>query len=68
MNMELVANANGLGVLYSSFITRGADSAKMKEKFGVPKGKKVYMAMLVGYRGVQFQRIAPRKKADVIWR
>jgi len=67
MNMELVANANRLGVLYSSFITRGADSAKTKLLFGVPKGKKVYMAMLVGYQSVQFMRSAPRKKADVMW-
>jgi nitroreductase/NAD-dependent dihydropyrimidine dehydrogenase PreA subunit len=68
MNMELVANANGLGVLYSSFITSGVNSSKMKEIFGVPKGKKVYMVMLVGYPNIQFKRSAPRKKADVIWR
>ena len=68
MNMELVANANGLGVLYSSFITRGADNAKTKKLYAVPKGKKVYMAMLVGYPSIQFKRSAPRKKADVIWR
>jgi hypothetical protein len=67
MNMELVACANGLGVLDSSFITMGADSDKTKKAVGVPASKKVFMTMLAGYPSIQFKRSAPRKKADVIW-
>jgi nitroreductase len=66
-NMELVACASGLGVFYSSFITRGADTDKVKKLMGVPSGKKVFMAFVAGYPDVRYKRTAPRKKANIIW-
>jgi nitroreductase len=66
-NMELVACSHGLGVFYSSFITRGADTGTIKETLGVPAGKKVFMAFVVGYPDVRYKRTAPRKKANIIW-
>jgi nitroreductase len=66
-NMELVACANGLGVLYSGFITRGAENEKTKQTIGVPAGKDILTALAVGYPDVQFKRSAPRKKADAVW-
>jgi nitroreductase/NAD-dependent dihydropyrimidine dehydrogenase PreA subunit len=66
-NMEITACANGLGVFYSSFITRGADTDKVKKAVGVPDGKKVFMAFVTGYPDVQYKRTAPRKKANIVW-
>lgn len=66
-NMELVACANGLGVLYSGFITRSAENEKTKKMMGVPAGKTILTALVVGYPDVKYKRSAPRKKADIIW-
>ena len=67
-NMELVACANGLGVLYSGFITSGTASEKVKDAMGIPSKKKVLVSFLVGYPDVRYQRTVPRKKADIVWR
>jgi nitroreductase/NAD-dependent dihydropyrimidine dehydrogenase PreA subunit len=66
-NMELVACANGLGVLYSGFIAWGSKDEKTKIKIGVPAEKEVLLALVIGYPDVQYKRSAPRKKADIIW-
>jgi len=66
-NMELVACANKLGVLYSGFITRGATGEKIKTAVGIPEDKEVLIALLIGYPDVKYQRTAPRKKADIVW-
>jgi nitroreductase len=66
-NMEIVACANGLGVFYSSFITRGANADKVKKAMAVPDGKKVFMAFVTGYPDVRYERTAPRKKANIVW-
>lgn len=65
-NMEFVAEANGLGVLYSGFFTMAANvSMKIKKALRIPKGKKVAMTLVLGYPNVEFFRSAPRKKLDV---
>ncbi len=66
-NMELVACANGLGVLYSGFIVRGAGNENIKNTLGVPADKEILVALVIGYPDVQYRRSAPRKKADIIW-
>jgi nitroreductase/NAD-dependent dihydropyrimidine dehydrogenase PreA subunit len=66
-NMELVACASGLGVLYSGFITMGSSDEKTKNTIGVPAGKEVLMALVTGYPDVRYRRSAPRKKADIKW-
>jgi len=66
-NMELVACAHGLGVLYSGFISRGSASPKVKDLVGIPAGKEVLASMLIGYPNVRYQRTAPRKTADIVW-
>ena len=66
-NMELVACANGLGVLYSGFITRGSKGEKVRNAVGIPPGKEVLTVLLIGYPDVKYQRNAPRKKADTVW-
>lgn len=65
-NMEFVAEAHGLGVLYSGFFTMATNaSRKMKKAMNVPKGKSVAMTLVLGYPNVKFLRSAPRKKLDV---
>ncbi len=65
-NMEFVAEAHGLGVLYSGFFTMAANaSRKIKKALGVPKGKKIAMTLVLGYPDVRFLRSTPHKKLDV---
>ncbi|MBO1679720.1 nitroreductase family protein [Bittarella massiliensis (ex Durand et al. 2017)] len=64
-NMEFVAEANGLGVLYSGFFTMAARaSRKIKQAIGVPKGKQVAMTLVLGYPGVKFLRSTPHRELD----
>lgn len=64
-NMEFVAEANGLGVLYSGFFTTAANvSMKIRKSLGVPKGKKVAMTLVLGYPDVKFLRSTPHKELD----
>lgn len=64
-NMEFVAEANGLGVLYSGFFTMAARvSRKIKQVLGVPKGKRVAMTLVLGYPGVKYLRSTPHRTLD----
>lgn len=65
-NMEFVAEAHGLGVLYSGFFTMAANiSLRIKHALGIPKGKRVAMTLVLGYPAVNFLRSAPREKLTV---
>lgn len=65
-NMEFVAEANGLGTLYSGFFTMAANySFKIKRKLAIPKKKKVAMTLVLGYPSIKYIRSAPRKNLDV---
>ena len=67
-NMEFVAEANELGVLYSGFFTMAANmSHKIKKALGVPNGKKVAMTLVLGYPNVKFLRSTPHKELDVTY-
>ena len=64
-NMEFVAEANGLGVLFSGFFTSAANaSPKIKRALHIPKGKQVAMTLVLGYPSVKFLRSAPRRELD----
>lgn len=65
-NMEFVAEAHGLGVLYSGFFTMAANaSQKIKKAIAVPKGKRVAMTLVLGYPNVKFMRSTPHKELEV---
>lgn len=65
-NMEFVAEAHGLGVLYSGFFTMAANSsAQIKKAVKLPRKKKVAMTLVLGYPKVRFLRSASREKLDV---
>lgn len=68
-NMEFVAEANGLGVLFSGFFTMTANaSRRMRRAMGVPKGKRVAMTLVLGYPDVRYFRSVQRKALDVSYR
>lgn len=65
-NMEFVAEANGLGVLFSGFFTTAAGaSARIRKALGVPSGKKAVTTLVLGYPAVRYQRSAQREALDV---
>lgn len=65
-NMEFVAEAHGLGVLYSGYFTMAANAShKIKKAIKVPKGKKVAMTLVLGFPDVNYLRSVQRKKLDV---
>lgn len=65
-NMEFVAEANGLGALYSGFFTMAANaSRKIRKEIGVPKGKKVAMTLVLGYPDVKYLRSTLHKGLKV---
>ena len=67
-NMEFIAEANGLGVLYSGYFTMAANvSPKIKKALRIPKGKRVAMTLVLGYPDVRFLRSTPHKKLDATY-
>lgn len=66
-NVELMAHADGLGVLYSEFIRVALiNNPALCDKLGL-KPEHICVCMLVGYPAVAYQRTAPRKEVDVKW-
>lgn len=65
-NMEFVAEAHGLGVLYSGFFTMAANAShKIKKTIKVPEGKKAAMTLVLGFPAVNYLRSVQRKALDV---
>lgn len=65
-NMEFVAEANGLGVLFSGFFTTCANvSPRLKRALGVPKGKKAAATLVLGYPRLNYLRAPQREELDV---
>ncbi len=68
-SMELMAQAKGIGVLYSGFLQGIINiSPKAKEFLQLDGEKTLCACMLLGYPDVQYRRTAPRKPAVVQWR
>jgi len=69
MNMELMAEALGLGTLYVGLFTRPANGNKpLRERLGIAEDESIAACLALGYPNVQYLRSVPRKKAEVIWR
>lgn len=67
-NIENMAVAEGVGVLYSGFIRRAIEmSQTLREWLGINE-KIVVSCMVMGYPNVHYKRTAPRKKADIVWK
>ena len=58
----------GLGTLYNGYLARITNAnEKLKDWLGI-KGKTIKACMLLGYPNVSYERTAPRKEANVIWK
>ena len=67
--MEFVAEAHGLGVLYSGYFTMAANAShKIKNAMSVPRGKRAAMTLVLGYPDVRFYRSVQREKLDVTYK
>ena len=65
-NMEYVAEACGLGVLYSGYFTMAAQaSGQIRKALQLQRGQKIAMTLVLGYPAVQYQRSVPRDEPEV---
>ena len=68
-SMELMAQAQGVGVLYSGFLQRIIlDTPKAMEFLGLDGTKTLGTVMLFGMPAVTYCRTAPRKKMHITWK
>lgn len=67
-NMELMAEACGLGVLYSGFFAMAANGSRsLKKMLGLKRGEKVVTTLVLGYPGVKYHRTVQKEAASVRW-
>lgn len=64
-NMELMAQAHGLGVLYSGFFCMAANHSRKLRKALQLSGGKAIATLVLGYPAVQYQRTAQKDRAQV---
>lgn len=65
-NMAFMAEAHGLGVLYSGFFTIcTALNPKIHKELGMKLGEKAVTTMVMGYPAVNYQRTVHRNPANV---
>lgn len=58
--VELVAEANGLGVLYSGFFCMVANRSRpLRKKLGLNRGEKAVATLVLGYPAVKYRRTEP---------
>lgn len=63
-NMALMAEASGLGVLYSSFFCTAANhSPALRRQLGLIRGQKAVATLVIGYPAVTYKRTAPKEAA-----
>lgn len=66
-NMAFMAEANGLGVLFSGFFTVCLNmSAKIRKIIGIEKNPKAVTTLVIGYPAVKYHRTAHRKPLKII--
>ncbi len=66
-NMAFMAEANGLGVLFSGFFTVCTNvSGKIRKLMGVKSKPKAVTTLVIGYPAVKYHRTTRRNKAKVI--
>lgn len=65
--MELMANALGLGVLYSGYFKGAVNNyPPLRELVGIPEGMKLVCCLVIGHPDVKYLRSVPRREANVI--
>lgn len=66
-NIETMAVAEGLGILFDGYIVYAIQHSPSALKWLGVGDKQVVAAMLIGYPNVKYQRTAPRRMADIVW-
>lgn len=67
-NMELMANAHGLGSCFCGFaLVALNDQPELLKKIGVDAGKSIISCLVMGHPKVTYKRTVPRKAPQVIW-
>lgn len=66
-NIELMANAEGLGVLYSGFIQMAINANPDVCEYLKIQPEQIKSCMLIGYPNVSFRRTVPRKPTSIRW-
>lgn len=65
-NMELMAEAFGLGVLYSGFFSIAANcSRSLRKALGLKSGDKVVTTLVLGYSSVTYHRTVQKETSAV---
>lgn len=65
-NMAFMAEANGLGVLFSGFFTMCVNrSAKIRKLMGIEKKPKAVTTLVIGYPAVKYHKTAHRKPLNL---
>lgn len=68
-NMELMAVAQGIGVLYCGFFVRAAQgNEKINSLLGLEDTQEIRVCLLLGKPDVTYLRTVPRKPAIINWR
>lgn len=67
-NIELMAHAEGLGVLISGFIQMALSKNEAACKYLNVDAKSICSCLLVGYPAVEYQRSVQRKAANIEWK
>jgi len=67
-NMELAAISQGLGVFYNGYLVWATSMNSVATEMLDLQNKQIAVCMMVGYPKVKYQRTAPRRKADVVWK
>jgi len=67
-NLILAAESMGLGTcLIGYFIFALDQSEDLRRMLSLPAGRKVEVALVVGYPKFRFQRVIPRRKMELVW-
>lgn len=65
-NMAFMAEANGLGVLYSGFYTTVVNkSANIRKIMGIKRGENAVTTLVIGYPDVKYYRTVKRNTANI---
>ena len=67
-NMEAVAVAEGLGVLFDGYVVYAIEHSPEAREWLELGEKRLVACMLLGYPGVAYRRTAPRREADIVWK
>lgn len=64
--MELMAEACGLGVLYSGFFSMAVNRSRfLRKKLGLRRGNKAVTTLVLGYSDVTYHRTVQKEPASV---